>query len=390
MTGAYQGSLADFLTRIITAGTEPVTLISPKLPSPSLLDQILILTKQYGRTLRIVSPLYDDDPTRSAHQLKEMLRLTELGAKIKNAERGALPSMLLSPPFACAFIPSPLGLPDPFGGHVIILEGEEAREILALGEKIWRHAGVSLSQRSIKTALKWLELIVDVYEEGKGEEEELVLDHAELTLFNKRRGQRQKREKKEAKSWWTFHGTSEERVNPFLPVQAWALQLQAHKRIWFPAGKRPTGVRTGDWVFFAILSREVRGDAEIYIVGKAQALAYRPLIDDASKESREKDEYLARYPHALRVEKAEFIRGAIGEGVTAYSIMNELGAEIFESTYKNKQKGSGNIDPHKSIAQKSLILLSKQGAEKTHKELEIKLARLGKVSGDELAMCERE
>ena len=170
------------------------------------------------------------------------------------------------------------------------------------------------------------------------------------------------------------------------PVRTWAAQRQAFAAIRYPKGRRPTGVKSGDNVFLVIHSREPGGEPEMYIVGCAKALAYRPLVDDASDDIQASDRYLARFPHALRLEAVRFIRGAVGEGVPAYPMMNSVGPKIFMSTERNAQKGEGNVDPHKSIAQKAMVLLSTIGATETNRLLDARLQVLGCVSGKEIAV----
>jgi hypothetical protein len=384
MAVIHNGSTGELLAAVITPGRDPVTLICPFLPTPDVLDQAVIVAKQHARQLRIVTSLYGPGSVTTRKQLDSLIHLCGVGVKVKAAERSILPSILLCPPSVCCILPNDWGRGASPWHRPIILDGAEAQEMLSLGERVWKRAATYLSRRRLQTAARWLDEVekVDEFSHENGFENEVGL--SELTLFDKRRGRRRSKAKKDRKAWWTFHGTADNRINPFLPVYIWAAQREAHRLVRFPKGKRPTGVKAGDSIFFVVYSRNPAGDNEAFVVGCGRALAYRPLIDDASEDEQRSDEYLARYPHALRLERVVFIRGAVGEGTPAYGFMNTLGAKCFESTLRNFQKKSGNIDPHKSVAQKTLLQLSDTGASATENLLEDKLRRLGGITAEEI------
>ncbi len=390
MIEVHQGSTSDLLRRLVLSGEEWVTLVTPQLPAPPVLEQTVIVANQHSRRLRVVTSLHGPGPVSTRRQIDGLVHLANIGVKVKATERGLLPTLLLAPPEGCCILPSDWGWGEGKWQHPVIIDGASAAPLFGLGDRIWKQAGPYYTLRRLRTARRWLEDIAgEVYDEAEArdtEKEEVEL--AELTLFDKRRGSRRKSGRKESKSWWTFHGTADDRVNPFLPVRIWAAQRSAHKVIRFPAGRRPTGVRSGDSVFFVVLSRRPGADAESYIVGSASAVAYRPLIDDATDEERASDSFLQRFPHALRLERVRFIRGAIGEGVPAHSLMARLGAQIFESTRRNMQRKSGNIDPVKSLAQKSIIRLAEKGARETHELLDERMSLIGCVTAREIERYE--
>jgi len=390
MIEVHQGTTSDLLGRIIGAGDEWVTLIVPQLPAPPVLEQAAIVANQHSRKLRVVTSLHGPGPTSTLRQIEGLIHLSRIKVKVKGTERGVLPSLLLAPPDGCCILPGDWGWGLGRWQHPVIVRGDSAGELFRLGEKIWRQAGPYLSTRRLGTARRWLEDIAgEVYDEDEAREtEQEEVELAELTLFDKRRGARRRREKKKNMAWWTYHGTADDRVNPFLPVRIWAAHRHTHKLIRFPAGRRPTGVSTGDTIFFVVLSREPGGDNESYIVGCATAVAYRPLIDDATDEEQATDEFYARFPHALRLENVRFIRGAVGEGVSSHDLMTRLGAQLFESTRQNLEKKSGNIDPVKSIAQKSIIRLADVGEDETEVLLDERMSILGCVTAGEISRYE--
>jgi hypothetical protein len=389
----HQGTPSELLRDLIMPGREPVTLICPILPPVDILDQAVVAVAQHDRQLRVVTSLYGSGPGSARDQIESMIRLERVGARVKSSERSVLPSLLLVPPAGCVILPAKWGYFDAPWHRPLIIDNSNSDELFQLGDKIWRQAGSYAGSRRLRTALRWLEEIVD---DSCMAPEQLVEVDGEvhlstLTLFDKPRGRRnslQRKGKANGQAWWTFHGTADERVNPFLPVRVWAQQRGTHTLIRFPRGKRPTGVNTGDWVFFVLHSREPGGEPEMYIVGRAKALAYRPLIDDLDSDSADSENFISRYPHALRLESVQLIGGAVGEGVSVHSLMLQLGPAIFKSTSRNVEKHGGNVDPRKSITQKSMILLSEKGLLETNRLLELSFRRLGCMPRSEITATE--
>jgi hypothetical protein len=390
MVRIHQGSPSELLRDLIVPGREPVTLICPMLPSVDVLDQAVVACDQYDRQFRVVTSIHGACPGSTRVQIDSMLRLDRFGVRIKTSERGSLPSILLAPGAGCAILPPNWGLLNSNWQKAIVIDNKDAVDLNALSDKIWRQAGANAGARRLKIALRWLEESGDIAcgDMDRTDETDREPTLSDLTLFDKRRGNRKadrKRSRIDGQSWWTFHGTADERVNPFIPTRAWAMQREAHSFIRFPKGKRPTGVKTGDWIFFVLHSREPGGEPDAYIVGRARAVAYRSLIDDMAAESDDPDDFARRYPHKLNLESVQIINGAVGEGIQAQSLMISLGSALFESTTRNVEKKGGNVDPRKSITQKSMIMLSEKGASETHRLLEQAFLRLGCMSGSEIA-----
>jgi len=385
MLELHNGPTRDLLGKVIGPGDEPVVLVTPVLPSQTVLDQIVIVARQVARELRIVTPLYGLDPFSTASRIDLLIKLNELGVRIKTAERGILPSILTAPPDGCLLLPYAWGLSSNNWGLPIVVRGSNAEPIYELANDIWAGSGGIVGRRLLLTMRRWLdEVAMDGRSDEDGESVPGEVELSELTLFDKRRGGGRRPKKKQSRAWWTFHGTADDRVNPFLPVRSWALQKETHHVIRFPLGRRPTGVKTGDDIFFVVNSRLPGGDLESFIVGHGIAVAYRPLVDDATDDERAVNEYLERFPHSVRLEHVQFIRGAIGEGIPAHKLMSRLGASTFESTWANKQKGKGNTDPFKSINQKSILLLTGKCADEASRLLSERMNVLGSVTAAEI------
>jgi len=387
MLTLHQGPTGDLLSGIIGSSDEPVILISPVLPSQTVMDQVVISTRQAARELKLVTSLYGLDPTATARQINGLLKLNEMGINIKIAPRGSIPSILVAPPSGCLLLPHEWGLTSEKWNPPLIVPGKFAGSIFELASSIWSGSGASAGRRLLLTNKRWLE---EVASEGhcsdpNSSAQPGEIEFSELTLFDKRRGGGRKKSKRVTNAWWTFHGTAGDRLNPFQPVRSWALRKDTHRFIRFPLGRRPTGVKTGDDIFFVVNSRLPGGNLGSFIIGHATAVAYRPLVDDATDDERANDEYLARFPHAIRLECVRFIRGAVGEGIPAHKLMSRLGASTFESTQKNRKSGKGNIDPFKSTNQKSILKLSDKCADETSRLLEERLTVIGNTTASEIS-----
>lgn len=385
MVELHEGTIGELITRVLTPGSHPVTLVTPVLPDITVLNQLAITAGQRSREFRVATSLYGSGPHSTLNNVDKLLHLSKIGARTRVANRGELPSILSLPGDFAVILPYDWGWGKSRWLCPLILKGDDADGINALVEKIWRRAGPWLSPGRLRTARRWIEEIdsgITAVDHGNGPVE---VDLSTLSLFDKRRGSKKRKSKRSEASWWSFHGTSDNRINPFLPVRFWASQRDAYRMIRFPDGRRPTGIRTGDDIYLVILSRGPGGENQSYIVGRAKAVRYRELVDDATEHQRASDPYLDRYPHALRLENAVFIRGAVGEGIPVSLLMDKLGPELFRSTSRNKARGTGNTDPVKSIAQKSVIQLAEKGAKVVMELLEDRMNHFGRVSSGEIA-----
>lgn len=386
MVELHHATTGDLFSRVVKTGSDPVTLVIPSLPEIQVLDQLIVQTGQRSRKFRLVTSLYGPGPSSTIRQVDSLIRLTKVGVKIRVTEHEVLPSLLTAPPSGSVLLPLDWGRGSGKWQCPMIIKGADSRDIFSLTDKIWRRAGSYFSLRRLRLIRRWLDEIEPVSDDDRESDADTGgIELAALTLFDKRRGPKKRKVRRGQASWWTFHGTSDDRVNPFMPVSIWALQRNAYKLIRFPDGRRPTGVRSGDNIFFVIHSREPGRENLSYIIGQARALKYRELIDDATDDQRSGDPWLDRFPHALRLENAIFIRGAVGEGIPVNEVMSKLGAEVFKSTSRNKLKGSGNTDPSRSIAQKTMIQLTENSSIYATELLEKRMNHLGLITAGEIA-----
>lgn len=121
---------------------------------------------------------------------------------------------------------------------------------------------------------------------------------------------------------------------------------------------RRRAVRDGDLMFVGRLTKEPN---DIRIFGRAIGMAYKGGRDDATPDEIKQCDWKERFSHYIRVHGAEFVDGTMGNGVSLYELMDELGANSFASTQENAARGEGNTNPRIAYSQKGDVKLSTEG-----------------------------
>jgi hypothetical protein len=179
-----------------------------------------------------------------------------------------------------------------------------------------------------------------------------------------------------------FFGESEARAGRDLTVLEELRRVGSHWAGTYPAGRRPRAPRDGDVMFMGRLVR-VPNDTRIY--GRAIALAHEEGRDDATPEDIARRPWKAKWPHYIRVHHGEYLAGTMEDAVSLAELMDELGPYAFGPTAENADRGSGNVDPRKSIRQAAAIRLSEAGLSWLNEELGLAFARHGKLPPAQLA-----
>lgn len=147
--------------------------------------------------------------------------------------------------------------------------------------------------------------------------------------------------------------------------------------VCFRRNRRPRSVRDGDIVFMGRLTRK---PDDIRVFGRAIGMAYKKGRDDATEAEKDQRTWRVEYPHYSRVYQAEFIDGCLANGVSLYALMEQLGADSFASTQRNKEGGEGNTNPRLSIRQHGYVKLSAEGLSWLSERFEKAIDTHGKVS----------
>jgi hypothetical protein len=151
----------------------------------------------------------------------------------------------------------------------------------------------------------------------------------------------------------------------------------SHWACTYPKRKRPRQAREGDVMY---LGRLVRSANDIIIFGRAIALRrHREGDDDATAADIARREWKADWPHYVRVHSAEFLDGAIGEGISLNQLMDTLKANAFTKTQENAAAETGNINPRRAYSQQPAVRLTREGAEWIGTRLENAFQRRGTI-----------
>jgi hypothetical protein len=155
-------------------------------------------------------------------------------------------------------------------------------------------------------------------------------------------------------------GEANRRLDRTARVLDEVIRSGSHWACTYPKGKRPRQAREGDVMY---LGRLVRGPDDIIIFGRAIALRrHVEGDDDASPADIARRSWKAGWPHYVRVHSAEFLDGAIGDGVSLNELMDTLKADAFTKTQENAAADTGNTNPRRAYSQQPAVRLSREGA----------------------------
>lgn len=180
-----------------------------------------------------------------------------------------------------------------------------------------------------------------------------------------------------------FFGASSNRLPQTHSVIDEVRRAGCHWACSYPASKRPRSVQEGALMFMARLVSE---PVDIRVFGRAIAMEHRPGRDDATAGDIVARPWKERWPCYIRVHDAEFINGAMGDGVSLYQLMDELGSETWASTSRRAaQSNATEINPRKSLAQQSQLELTQRAIQTLNQLLEHCFEVEGTMSSAELA-----
>ena len=145
--------------------------------------------------------------------------------------------------------------------------------------------------------------------------------------------------------------------------------------------RRPRQVKDGDVVF---MGRLVSNRNDTIVFGRAIGKEYKVGYDDATDADIVFRPWKQTYPHYIRVYDPEFLQGTLRNGVSLYDLMDELGADSFESTQRRAKRGESNINPRKSVSRQAAVRLSPEGFTWLSKRLEAAFSRHGKIPNNTL------
>ncbi len=178
-----------------------------------------------------------------------------------------------------------------------------------------------------------------------------------------------------------FFGNSDDRALRDVTVYEEIRRSGSHWALSYPKGKRPRRVKDGDLMFIGRLMKE---PTDIMIYGRALGRKYCPQRDDATTSDINLRHWRRDWPHYIRVYRPEFINGRLGDCVSLYDLMRDLGSDTFVTTHANALRGQGNIDPRKAYLRQASVRLTVQAAQLLNTRFESILSALGRLTENEL------
>ena len=141
--------------------------------------------------------------------------------------------------------------------------------------------------------------------------------------------------------------------------------------------KRPRRVKDGDVIF---MGRLTKSPNDVRVFGRAIAKEHKPGEDEASCAEIEQMEWKKEWPLYIRVHHPTFVAGAMENGVSLYKMMDELGANSFETTKRNARNGNGNTEPRRAYGQRPDVQLSEEGSRWLYERLQAAFEAHGTIS----------
>ncbi len=92
---------------------------------------------------------------------------------------------------------------------------------------------------------------------------------------------------------------------------------------------------------------------DLLIYGYAIGRRHRDKEDVATKTEIGTQPWRAEFANYIRVYDARFVNADLGDGVSMYEMLNQLGPDSWRSTWENARSGGGNTDPWRVIPAKA-------------------------------------
>ena len=178
-----------------------------------------------------------------------------------------------------------------------------------------------------------------------------------------------------------FLGTSANRISLSRPIVEEIEGSGCHWAVAYPATRRPRGVRNDAVIFIARLTQD---PTDIRIFGRAIGMKYTDERDDATPDDIARRPWKEKWSRYIRVHHAEFVAGAMENGISLNELMAALSADSFASTQRNAVRGEGNTNPRRAYLQRADVQLSGDGLSWLSERLQAAFEAHGTVPQDTL------
>ena len=164
-----------------------------------------------------------------------------------------------------------------------------------------------------------------------------------------------------------FHGRGNQRAPLSTSTLDEVKRSGCHWAVCYPRGKRPRHAQDRMIVFIARFTENPR---DIRVFGRAIAMRHVVGRDDATPAEVKRRRWKSDWPHYVRVHDAEFVSGALANGVSLGDLMDALGSDAFVSTQERAARGTVDINPRLAIRRQPGARLSQQGHDWLNKRLQ--------------------
>jgi len=184
------------------------------------------------------------------------------------------------------------------------------------------------------------------------------------------------------KQWFVkLFGTSRDRESNETLVIDEVIGSDSHRVLSYPTNKRPRSVMEGDLMF---IGRMLKNPDDIMIYGRVRGLKHDPRIDNATPEDIKLRKWKKEWSRYIRVYQTEFVNGTLGDCISLYKLMDELGPNIFVTTQSNAKRGKGNINPKHAYRSQAAVRLTQKAARILNDRLDEVFSNMGQLSQKEL------
>jgi hypothetical protein len=187
-----------------------------------------------------------------------------------------------------------------------------------------------------------------------------------------------------------FLGQARERLPLSVPVLYEIERSGCNLALAYPKGKRPHAPE-GSLMFIARLTVH-EGVSDIRVFGFASAHAHEVGSDDATALDIQRRPWRSIWPHYVRIYDAHFLAGTLGDGISLNELMDDLGADSFAPTQRNRDlnrskpaKRPRNENPRLSYSQQPSVELSEHGRDWLAARLLDAFHRVGEIPQAELS-----
>ncbi len=125
--------------------------------------------------------------------------------------------------------------------------------------------------------------------------------------------------------------------------------------------------------------RLVKRPHDVRIFGSALGMRHIQGRDEASVTDIARREWKSRWRYYIRVHGTRFLDGTLGDGVSLYTLIDELGPHAFLTTSRRASAGEIAINPRRSYGRQPAVELTPVGAAWIAEHLETAFQRCGTI-----------